>query len=676
MRTSEAGEEQKPKLAPMETFHDVLVGPPMNRRSPGVLWPEFENQRHARLWQRGRAVCQRPEIDPNGAQIIDEPAVFVSMYDNHFGHMVSETVPRIPQSLAEFPDLPLYFTCRQPMSMKHASGMFRSVIDWLNIPHDQIRFLHSPTRFRELHIAPQAETLDGPLGSPDYYDLLEDRIRDNLPDVTPIGVTYVARTLMPPQQGQSAGEKHLVACLQKLGVRVIWPEKLPLHEQMRIYAQTKHLVFAEGSAIHGRQLLGRVDHHVSILRRRFRSHVAQNQLAPRCASLSYVATFKGALNFIGHEGLMVDHAMCSQYRLGPLFEHFEGLGVPLKRVWDQRAFEAQRDEDVLNWVRRIYRPNNEFWLVPKNSPDDLLDRFEELELRHLRDHAAQIIHSQMGPEKGMSRAYRLAMPSVSTGAAARENIADVMCIGCQKGSTSWLHSVLNCHVQTSAFPDNDPVTSTDKEAQFWNKNHERGLDWYRGLMRPERPDLLTMDFTPEYAILNEDKIAACKAVNPSAKVLYILRDPLPRAISALRMMMHWAYGQADDRVHDLDEALHRLLKAVEYLPHGDYLRNLRLWQRYYPDMTVLNYEDFHKDRGGSLEGVFKLLGLHPDDLIPEQKETFHNLRAGAKVWESERFLLSPTIIHFLHGATWQQQDAARTELGMQFEEGARLLSTL
>lgn len=675
MQHPETGPEQKLKLAPMETFYDVLAGPSFSRRSPGVLWPDFENQRHARLWQRGRAICERPKIDPFGAQIIDEPAVFVSMYDNHFGHMVSETVPRIPQSLAEFPDLPLYFTCREPMSIKQTSGMFRAVIDWLNIPHDQIRFIHSPTRFRELHIAPQAETLDGPLGSPEYYDLLEERIQGNLPDVTPSGVTYVARTLMPPQQGQSAGEKHLVACLQKLGVRVIWPERLPLHDQMRIYAETKHLVFAEGSAIHGRQLMGRLDHHVSILRRRFRSHVAQHQITPRCTTMNYVGTFGGALNFVGPEGIVVDHAMCSQYRLGPLFEHFEGLGVPLKRVWDQRAFEAQRDEDVLNWVRTIYNPNVLSWLEPQSSADELLDKFPELQLEHLRDQAAQIIHSQLGPEKGMSRAYRLAVPNLSTGAA-RENIADVMCIGCQKGSTSWLHSVLNCHAQTTAFPENEPMTSTDKEAQFWNKNFEHGLDWYRDLMRPERPELRTMDFTPEYAILNEDKIAMCKAVNPSAKVLYILRDPLPRAISALRMMMHWAYGQADDRVHDLDDALHRLLKAVEYLPHGDYLRNLSLWRRYYPDMTVLNYEDFHKDRAGSIGNVLSVLGLNPEGIIPERKERFDSLISGARVWESETFRLSPNAINFLHGATWQQQEAARTELGMQFEEGARLLSSL
>src|SRR6056297_1799218 len=113
----------------------------------------------------------------------------------------------------------------------------------------------------------------------------------------------------------------------------------------------------------------------------------------------------------------------------------------------------------------------------------------------------------------------------------RENITDILCIGCQKGSTSWLHSVLNSHTGTYAFPNSEPVTSTSKEAHFWDWNHDRGVDWYRSLMTPDDPAKLALDFTPEYATLTNDQIAECKALNPTARVIYILRDPLARAVS-------------------------------------------------------------------------------------------------------------------------------------------------
>ncbi len=69
-----------------------------------------------------------------------------------------------------------------------------------------------------------------------------------------------------------------------------------------------------------------------------------------------------------------------------------------------------------------------------------------------------------------------------TTGSARENVTDILCIGAQKASTSWLHHVINAHQRTYAFPNSEPVTSTDKEAHFWDWNHHRGLDWYRNLM--------------------------------------------------------------------------------------------------------------------------------------------------------------------------------------------------
>lgn len=255
---------------------------------------------------------------------------------------------------------------------------------------------------------------------------------------------------------------------------------------------------------------------------------------------------------------------------------------------------------------------------------------------------------------------------------ARENIADILCIGCQKGSTSWLHSVLSKHPKTWVFEDRDPITSTNKEAHFWDWNRLRGIEWYRSLMTPPDPGRVSMDFTPEYAILHEEQVAECKALNPSAKVIYILRDPLARAISALRMYILWhlgsGYAEALPRGHVFDT----LLADARLDLHGDYSRTLALWRRYYPDMIVLNYEDFHTDRRASVLRIMQDLSLPVDSLKGPAAAEFDAM-LQQRVWVSEPFKLSREVVMTLHGMTWQTRREIQKEHGLHFVEGTRIL---
>ena len=254
----------------------------------------------------------------------------------------------------------------------------------------------------------------------------------------------------------------------------------------------------------------------------------------------------------------------------------------------------------------------------------------------------------------------------------RANIADILCIGSQKGSTSWLHSVLACHPGTHSFPDSEPVTSTDKEAHFWDWNHHRGPDWYRALLAPPDPRLMTMDFTPEYAFLTEAQIAECRALNPSARVIYVLRDPLARAVSALRMHLLWENGPGWDGTLTLGPALHRLTAEARLELHGDYAGNVARWRRAYPDLMVLNYEDFHRDRAAGVAGLMAALGLDPGAIAGPAAERLQGLMA-ARIWQSEPFRLDRGALMFLDGLTRAWRAAAEAELGLRFAEGARLL---
>ncbi|MGY6548630.1 MAG: sulfotransferase family protein [Roseinatronobacter sp.] len=256
----------------------------------------------------------------------------------------------------------------------------------------------------------------------------------------------------------------------------------------------------------------------------------------------------------------------------------------------------------------------------------------------------------------------------------RENCADILCIGTQKASTSWLHHVLNADPRTHAFPNMDPVTSTNKEAHFWDWNHARGADWYRALMTPLDPALLSMDFTPEYSMMSSAQIAECKALNPTARVIYVLRDPLARAVSALRMHKLWHSGARDAAAVEIgfDDTLLKLIDEARIFDMSAYVANYQRWAEFYPDLLVLNYEDIVADPHAVIARVHAHLGLAQDDL-PQAARAEFDTRMQKRIWVSVAYPVKSEVLHFLHGLLWPKRQAAEMQFGMRFTEYRGLL---
>jgi hypothetical protein len=135
---------------------------------------------------------------------------------------------------------------------------------------------------------------------------------------------------------------------------------------------------------------------------------------------------------------------------------------------------------------------------------------------------------------------------------------DFLIIGAQRAGTTWLHRVLRQHPSLWLAPVKelhyfdkldtirtclDPkerrrlgfrrLWSLDPwELRFWLGKRDDA--WYARLFDDaQRKGLIAGEITPAYAILGEDVFRRIKSMNGEVKLIFIMRDPLDRAWSAV-----------------------------------------------------------------------------------------------------------------------------------------------
>lgn len=161
---------------------------------------------------------------------------------------------------------------------------------------------------------------------------------------------------------------------------------------------------------------------------------------------------------------------------------------------------------------------------------------------------------------------------------------DFYCIGSQKAATTWLYHCLKAHprIHATAFKEAHYFDSlyvpfhrrihqarvrqskeyfalrdrsgflpalrvllsptrrnAERRMRWWLSQEGKIIDdeWYRGLFAEARPDQIRFDVTPAYAVLPPKGIAHVHRLNPEARVLLILRDPVERSFSHAKMLL-------------------------------------------------------------------------------------------------------------------------------------------
>jgi len=142
--------------------------------------------------------------------------------------------------------------------------------------------------------------------------------------------------------------------------------------------------------------------------------------------------------------------------------------------------------------------------------------------------------------------------------------------------------------------------------------------WYVSLFAGNAARIVG-EITPEYSKLSSEEVRRVHESFPDLKLIYIMRDPIDRTWSQIRML-------ARKRAWSLDntsaEKLLELLGDPEIISRSEYVKTLDNWGRYYPDdrFFITFLEDVISDPGGLLVRLFSFLGIGSPSLLPPDHE--------------------------------------------------------
>jgi hypothetical protein len=231
---------------------------------------------------------------------------------------------------------------------------------------------------------------------------------------------------------------------------------------------------------------------------------------------------------------------------------------------------------------------------------------------------------------------------------------DFICIGAQKAGTTWLNVVLSGHPRVwlprikeihyfnelycpghrswTVGHRNSCVASSLKE----ELSRDKALDskrlaelahlaaetisdeWYGRIFASALDNQIAGEMTPEYSLLPEAGIRHLAKLNRKVKIIFMIRDPVDRAWSHMRMLASvYNFGSTIDN-------LAPMTKNHDVLDRCDYSAILRRWLEFIsPErLIVLNYDDIAKAPEDVLSRAYDFLGLEayplPGDVLREK----------------------------------------------------------
>lgn len=201
-------------------------------------------------------------------------------------------------------------------------------------------------------------------------------------------------------------------------------------------------------------------------------------------------------------------------------------------------------------------------------------------------------------------------------------VVDFVVIGAMKCGTTSLHHYLSQHPAIALPPE--------KEVNFFfglrpgrPGNHWRGSEWYDGRFPGGS---IRGDVSPGYTSPDHPGVAERIAgLVPGARLLYLVRDPLDRAVSQYR---HHRRDGTEPRT--MDQALAD--PDSHYVLRSRYADRLQPFLRHFPgsQIAVVDHDDLRHATGAMITSVCRFLGVEDVDGVLDDAVLDRRLnRAGS-----------------------------------------------
>lgn len=247
------------------------------------------------------------------------------------------------------------------------------------------------------------------------------------------------------------------------------------------------------------------------------------------------------------------------------------------------------------------------------------------------------------------------------------SIPHFLCIGAKRSGTSWLYENLKRHPQIwlppykeihyfdhlSSRPLIMELSGSNRISRLVRKNVKRLLTtwhrpgefrWYRQFLLPRRNHAwyanlfrpadrqITGDITPAYANLGEHTVQMIAELMPDVKIIYLLRNPLRRTWSDT--LKHFSDRGHPGMANVESEKISRYLHQKKVHKHSNYLRNLSVWEKYFPQHRIFIgfFDSLSSNPAGFLRSILEFLEVDTaGDAIPRTVSQKHGSRGSQEI---------------------------------------------
>lgn len=156
----------------------------------------------------------------------------------------------------------------------------------------------------------------------------------------------------------------------------------------------------------------------------------------------------------------------------------------------------------------------------------------------------------------------------------------------------------------------------DASGLCWDARYffgRRGDEWYLSLF-PGDPAAVAGEITPDYSILDPASVARVRRLLPEVKLVFVMRDPIDRSWSQIRMDVGRGGRHAGDA--PLPELI-ELARSDRVARRSDYDRTLRSWGSHFDEdrFFIAFLEDVRARPEELLARLWRFLGVGATDRI-------------------------------------------------------------